>query len=213
MIAQLRAAIPIEEFDYRLLLAALGNLQNPRQKITALLKNGHIVRIKKGLYVWGDAWRKRPVQKEILANLIYGPSIVSSDWALSEYGIIPEHVTIVTSTGPKPPKDFETPLGLFRYTHVPLQYHAHGMERKDVYGTGYLMASPERSLSDRLLEMPGLYRPTLHELETLLLEELRIDDDSLAQLNVSLIEALAEASQSPRIHQLHALLRARRINK
>lgn len=213
MDSKFRIALPLEEFDYGLLMTALSSLKNPRQKLTALLRQGHLIRVKKGLYVWGEAWRKRPIQMEILANLIYGPSIVSSDWALSYHGMIPEHVTVVTSTGPKPSKEFLTPLGLFRYARVPLAYHSIGMERVDFAGTGFLMASAERALCDRLLEIPGLHRPNRKELEALLVEELRLEEDTLAQLDLHLLEALASASQSPRIHQLHALLCERRSRK
>lgn len=206
MLPSLRAAIPLEEFDYGLLMTALRGLKNPRQKVTALLRQGHLVRVKKGLYVWGELWRKRPVQLEILANLIYGPSIVSGDWALSFHGMIPERVAVVTSTGPKPPKDFQTPLGLFRYGRVPMAYHALGMRRLDVYSTGFLIASPERALCDRLLEIPELYRPSRPEMERLFLEELRMDEEALDRCDLALLEALASASRSPRLRQLYAFL-------
>lgn len=210
MIAELRQGIPLEEFDYGLLMSALSYLKNPRQKITALIRQGHIVRVKKGLYVWGMAWRKRPVQLELLANLIYGPSIVSGDWALAYYGMIPERVPVVTSTGPKPPKVFHTPLCTFRYERVPIAYHSIGMERNEVSGTGYLIASAERALADRLMEIPGLYRPNRKDLEMQLLDELRIEDESLSKLRPEIMSELAHASQSPRLHQLHAYLCERR---
>lgn len=207
MLPNLRQAIPLEEFDYGLLMTALSSLKNPRQKVTTLLRQGHIIRVKKGLYVWGEIWSKRPVQLEVLANLIDGPSIVSGDWALSTHGMIPERVTVITSTGPMPPKEFQTPLGVFRYGRVPLDYHSLGMIRIEFSSTGFLMASPERALCDRLLEIPRLYRPNRQELNALLFEELRVDEESLAKLNLDLVEQLARAGQSPRLHQLHSLLR------
>jgi len=209
MISELRKAIPQEEFDYGLLMQALSSLKNPRQKVTALLRQGHMIRVKKGLYVWGKSWRKRPIQLEILANLIYGPSIVSSDWALSFHGLIPERVTVITSTGPKAPVEFRTPVGFFRYRRVPMAYAPLGLQRIEVHGTGYLIASAERALCDRLFEIPELYRPSRREMTALLKEELRIDEDAIAKISPELLAKLAEASQSPRIHQLYAVLRAR----
>ena len=203
----LRTAIPLEEFDYGILMSAFSALANPRQKVTALLKQGHVVRVKKGLYVWGEAWRKRPVQVEILANLIYGPSMVSGEWALSHHGLIPERVTIITSTGPKPPKAFQTPVGTFRYERVPVEYHSLGMHRFEVGNTGYLMASAERALCDQLLSMPGLYRPNRGQMESLLEDDLRIDREALAKLDVDLVLALARVASSPRLIQLHSYLK------
>jgi hypothetical protein len=209
MIPQLRKAIPQEEFDYGLLMYALSSLKNPRQKVTAMLQQGHIIRVKKGIYAWGEPWRRRPIQLEILANLIYGPSIVSSDWALSFHGLIPERVTVITSTGPKAPVEFQTPVGRFHYRRVPMAYAPLGMQRMEVHGTGFLIASAERALCDRLLEIPELYRPSQREMASLLKEELRLDEDVLTKMDPDLLAKLAEASQSPRIHQLYAVLRDR----
>ena len=45
-------------FDYQALVAALSGYSKPRDKITKLLSSGAIVRIKKGLYCFGEALRK-----------------------------------------------------------------------------------------------------------------------------------------------------------
>src|SRR5680860_1565975 len=81
-IARLRAQIEGEEFDYLALLRSLQDYAYPRDKITTMLRWGDIVRVKKGIYVFGDAHARRPYSREILANMIYGPSYVSLDSAL-----------------------------------------------------------------------------------------------------------------------------------
>ena len=45
-------------------------------------RHGGIVRVKKGLYVFGLDYRRGAWSREVLANLIYGPSYVSLDYAL-----------------------------------------------------------------------------------------------------------------------------------
>jgi predicted transcriptional regulator of viral defense system len=87
---KLRKIIPREEFDYALLTAALSEYAAPRQKINELLKSGVITRVKKGLYIFGPAYNQVPVCKEVLANLIYGPSCLSLEYALAYHGLIPE---------------------------------------------------------------------------------------------------------------------------
>lgn len=89
IVSTLRKTIPWEEFDYQALLQALKDYAYPRDKITDLLAKGVIVRVKKGLYVFGDAYRTRPYSREILANLIYGPSCVSLEYALHYHGLTP----------------------------------------------------------------------------------------------------------------------------
>ncbi len=60
MIHNLRKKIPQEEFDYQTLLSGLEGYARPRDKISDLLKKGTIIRVKKGLYVFGEEYRKNP---------------------------------------------------------------------------------------------------------------------------------------------------------
>ena len=60
-----------------------------------------------------DDHNDTPISTEILANLIYGPSSISLDYALYYYGLIPEHVRVVTSITPQRNKIFNTPIGQF----------------------------------------------------------------------------------------------------
>ena len=66
--------IPREEFDYQTLVDVLKGYSRPRNKIEDLIHKGVIVRVKKGLYVFGNDYRRRPYSKELLANLIYRTS-------------------------------------------------------------------------------------------------------------------------------------------
>ncbi len=75
-----RKLIPYEEFDYQVLLGALKNYA-----------------------------RKQPYSREILANLIYGPSCISLEYALQYYGMIPERVEAVTSVTVGRSRKFSTP--------------------------------------------------------------------------------------------------------
>jgi hypothetical protein len=76
--AFIRQLIARDVFDYQSLLGALSAYAKPRDKITRLLAGGDIVRVKKGLYCFGDAFQREPICLEHLANLIYGPSYVVS---------------------------------------------------------------------------------------------------------------------------------------
>ena len=88
MIKQLRAfgSIP---FSHGSLLSLLGEYRRPNDKIARLLAAGDLVQIKKGLYVLGVEHRSSPVSLPLVANLLYGPSYVSLDFALSWHGLIP----------------------------------------------------------------------------------------------------------------------------
>jgi hypothetical protein len=94
MIDDLRRRVDGEEFDYQTLLDSLKKYECPRDKITSLLRQGAIIRVKKGVYVFGPKYTRRPFSREILANMIYGPSCISLDFALHYHGLIPERVKL-----------------------------------------------------------------------------------------------------------------------
>ena len=81
-VARIRQKIRREVFDYQVLQDALAGYRKPRDRITRLLAGEAIVRVKKGLYCFGEALRRDPLSREYLANLIYGPSYVSLDYGL-----------------------------------------------------------------------------------------------------------------------------------
>ncbi|HSW71384.1 MAG TPA: hypothetical protein VLH77_05335 [Gammaproteobacteria bacterium] len=54
-----------------------------------------------------------------LAQYIYGPSYISLESALSFHKLIPETVYTVTSTTVKRSREFQTPLGVYSFLHLP----------------------------------------------------------------------------------------------
>src|SRR5262245_11089731 len=109
---------PSNVFDYGFAMECLKEYQNPRVKLHHLMKIGAIIRVKKGIYIFGEKFARAPFSHESLANMIYGPSYVSLEWACQRYGLIPERVYTVTSVTTKRSKNFNTPLGAFTYDHL-----------------------------------------------------------------------------------------------
>lgn len=204
----LRSRIQTEIFDYQTLIYALGDLSCPRDKITDLMRNGVIIRVKKGLYIFGEKFRRYPYSRELLANLIYGPSYVSLDYALSYYGLIPEKVEIITSVTTNRSRRFSTPVGLFTYRRIPVSAYAQGFiqveaENKQVF----LMATREKALADKLISLRGVTFDSLSEIAEFLEEDLRIDTEILRSLSVEMIEQYAAGYRSRKLKILAALVR------
>lgn len=205
---ELRQAIPFEEFDYQALMGALANYARPRDKVTDLLSKGVIVRVKKGLYIFGEKWRRKAYSREILANLIYGPSCVSLDYALHYHGLIPERVEAVTSVTPKRSTRFNTPVGLFLYSSVPEAGFAFGLARVELEdGRAFLIAAPEKALADKLRQGRGLGLRSQKECLLYLVDDLRIEEAALAELDAGLLDELSQAYGSPRVALLATLVR------
>lgn len=206
-IEAVRRAIDTEVFDYQQLMSALSTYAKPRDKIRALLSSGDIIRVKKGLYVFGKAYRRAPWPREILANLIYGPSYVSLEYALAFYGFIPERVVVVTSVTLSRSRRFETPLGLFTYRSLSEPKYAIGIDQR-VLETGghFLIAAPEKALADKVWtdrrfapRKPSDFRSYLHE-------DLRVETDVLGKVDLSLIESIARRYHSRKIRLLRDYL-------
>lgn len=202
MIAELRHNIETEEFDYNTLKSCLSGYSAPRDKITALLKAGEIIRVKKGLYLFGPAYARRPFSKEILANLIYGPSYVSLEWALAFYGLIPERTETVTSITSQKNKLFTTPVGVFGYRYLHPSKYSIGIRQMSVTEKHhFLMATPEKALADVLALKSNLLSE--HEFERLLFEDMRVDIKELKKIGSAEIEALAKRYRQMNVDHLY----------
>lgn len=211
MIETIRNEISEEEFDYQTLLDCLKNYARPRDKISDLLQKGIIIRVKKGLYIFGDEHRRRPYSREILANLIYGPSYISLDYSLQHYGLIPERVETVTSVTTGRSRKFSTPVGHFAYRTIPLEAFRTGMDRIEIGdGRAFLMATPAKALADKLYAGRGTGIQTQKELSDYLEKNLRIDPAALRELKSTDLEAIAGRYRSRKIRLLGALVRRMR---
>ena len=205
MIQALRKACAAEEFDHELLSSYLQDYKAPHRKITTLLRSGDIIRVKKGLYVFGEAWRRAPIHRGVLANLIYGPSYVSMEWALSYYGLIPERVEAVTSMTPSRKKRFDTPVGCFTYTYINTRRFTVGVDWVSIdKQRHFLLASPEKALIDTVQRYRNIRNAT--EMVDHLIENLRIDEDLLMDLNLGRIQKIAAAYRHPTINLLYTTL-------
>lgn len=204
---ELRERITVEEFDYQALLDGLRKYNRPRDKITSLLRKGEVVRVKKGIYVFGEKYRRRPFSREILANMIYGPSYVSLETALYHHGLIPEGVEAVTSVTEGRGRRFFTPLGLFLYHEIPGKAYPIGIDSVEIEpGRSFLMAVPEKALADKIQAERGTAIRSRAEMLVYLTESLRIDPAALGQLNAEIILLIADRYRSRKLRLLGGLI-------
>lgn len=206
-ISRIRRETIGEIFDYQVLTAALSGYSKPRDKITKLLASGAIVRIKKGLYCFGESLRKGPLSREQAANLIYGPSYVSLDYALSFHGMIPERVETVTSVTTRRSRSFRTPVGSFSYRMLQAARYSTGAALETAGGVGFLMATPEKALVDKVWTDRQFSGTRLSDFGAYLLDDLRIDGEALRRLDGSRIQSIALAYGSNKINRLVRYLR------
>ena len=199
----------VPEIDYLQLMEKLKGYAYPRDKVTKLLRSGELVRIRKGLYL--SSTTPVPYAKEILANLIYGPSYVSLEYALQHHGLIPEAVRVITSVTTGRKKRYHTPVGIFDYVHLPERCFAPGMQYEPLDSRrSYLIASPAKALFDTLFLRYTSVR--FADIETHLFENMRIDEEEFSRIDFSGIELLLEQCHRPSIRALRHVVQRRSLH-
>jgi len=198
---------PLSQFgivpvDFATVSDALGHYRSPRDKVSALERDGQLIRLKKGAFVVSPQIAGAPLSPELIANHLCGPSYVSLETALAFYGLIPESVHATRSMTLKRARSFKTPLGLFDYTRVPLSYFPIGVRRHttgDVgkatgnvaAGVSFLIASPEKALCDMVFATSNLRLQSAGAARTYFEENLRVDFDVLDKIDVNVVRQCA----------------------
>ena len=191
--AEIRLQLGRDVFDYQQLTACLSHLSKPRDKIHKLLARGDIVRIRKGLYAFGRAYRREPLSREVLANLIHGPSYISLEYALSYHGLIPERVSTVTSVALGRSRKFDTPVGTFTYHSLSLPCDAVGADLVESPAGCFLIACAEKALADKVWTDKRFSGTRRSDFRPYLEEDLRIDLAHLVGLDRSRFTRIQQA--------------------
>ena len=191
--------LPLFPFDYTFLSHLLENYGSPRVKIGRMIRKGEIIRIKKGLYLRSPEYGGR-IETKILANLIYGPSYISYESALSFWGLIPERVETLTSAVFKRKKMYETPVGSFWYRVVPKNVYPIGVSLIPYHDTYFLMASKEKALCDLTATIKGI--KTDQDVEEYLYNDIRLDIDVLVEFDIQLLMEIKAVYLKPSVKHL-----------
>ena len=189
-------------FTTNMMLEKLNDYANPKSKLSRMVKQNECFQITKGLYE-----TKEDTPGYLLAGSIYGPSYISFDFALSYYGLIPEAVYTVTCAtyDKKKKKKYENTFGTFTYRDVPKEAFPVGIKLIQDGDYYYRIAEPEKALCDKLYTLNPV--SNTRQLETLLLDYLRIDLDSLKNLDKEKISSLSKVYHSKNVIKLDVYMR------
>lgn len=202
-IENIRQKIEQEVFDYTQLISLLDEYKKPRDVISSLLQNQEIVRIRKGLYIFGALWRRNQIPIELLANLIYGPSFIGLDYALSYYGLIPEKVKTITSITSGRSRSFDTPIGRFSYTQISKERFPLGAEIKNSGQGNWLITEPLKTLADKVWTDKRFKPTSVSTYNSYLYDDLRIDRITLKEyFNIEKLQQIKTVYKSRKIDWL-----------
>lgn len=178
-----------QPLPHQLLVSWLADYKRPNDKINTLKTEGVLEALKKGLYIAGPATGQIRPEPFLVASHILGPSYISVETALSYYGLIPERVYEIASMTTKASRKFDTPLGRFTYTHLPLPYYAFGLNSVQLSPDQVtVIASREKALCDKITTTAGLNFRSIKGAYGYLVDGMRIEESALKGLNVHHIQ-------------------------
>lgn len=156
------------------------------------LKKGDLFQLKRGLY-----GLRKNANAFSLAPIIYGPSYVSLESALSFHQVIPEGIMSIMCVSPKRKKIYETPIGTYVYESVPIRNFYLGVQILNQIP----MAMPWKAIAD-LIYIRNKKYSSLDVFD----QDLRCDFDILHK-NIKLLIILTKNYPSVRVRdQLKKIL-------
>ncbi|REA63758.1 hypothetical protein DSL64_04845 [Dyadobacter luteus] len=184
-----------QPLTHQLLTSFLKDYKRPNDKIHELISAGIIQSVKKGIYLPTKNLTNVRTEPFLLANHLLGPSYISFDTALSYYGLIPERVFEISSGTTKVARQFQTPVGSFSYTRLPLPYYSLGIQTLSIAEKqNVIIATPEKALFDKVAYSAGIILRSQTAAAEYLLDNLRMDEHQLKELNTDAMETWLEDS-------------------
>jgi len=195
-----------QPLTHQLLADLLKDYKRPNDKILALKAYGLIEPVKKGLYIAGRSLGADRPESALLANHMLGPSYLSMESALAHYGLIPEKVFAITSMTTKASRKFQTNIGLYTYTNLPLPYYAFGLATvslsKDQQA---IMAIPEKALCDKIATTAGITLRSQSSARDYVFGNLRMEEEDLAKFDLN--GMLSWLENAPKRESLEMLIK------
>jgi len=150
-----------------------------RRLVSEWLKKSWLIELRRGIYLINDEDMLSGIERFSIANLLYEPSYVSLESALSFYGMIPERVSQVTSVSTRKTARFSNLLGAFTYSNIRKNL-LWGYTKQKLGKVDVLLASPEKAILDLVYLRKGEVKSADE-----LIESFRLDN--LKSLNPNLI--------------------------
>ena len=195
---ELQALVQFEPvFETGLLLAGDVDPADVFKQLSRWKRAGRVLQLRRGLYALAPPYQKVTPHPFLVANRLKPGSYVSLQSALAHYGLIPEYVPVVTSTGSGRPRQWETPLGTFIMRHVKPDL-LFGYERIQVAPSQpAFVAVPEKALLDLLYLEPNSTTPEY-------IRELRLQN--LESLDLERLRRFAVKTESPKLQTAATLI-------
>ena len=95
---------PFTVFESQLVWPFYQSPQQAQRQLTDWTRTGRLLQLRRGLYAFPPPYADEQPMSYVIANRLVQPSYVSLQAGLSYYGLIPEHVVMVTNVTTKRPQ-------------------------------------------------------------------------------------------------------------
>jgi len=191
----------IEHSTISSILRNLG-YKKVNDKIVWLKNKDILVPLKNGYYLYKSLSSDTLISKEIISNVLLGPSYVSLDYALWFYGLIPESVYEITAISIKRTKNFRNIYGLFSYKHMDKRLFNLGLEIKNSQSGNFLIASKGKAICDKIYFTKNIDIRSKKAMLEFLEDDLRVDIEELKDCNANILKQYLQISKSKKIETL-----------
>ena len=159
--------------------------RSPRSKITEMLRNGEIFHIKRGWYA------DTRIAPEAAAMVLEPFAYISFQSALRFHGLIPEAVFNYTVASPmlRNKTVYSNCFGTFLFYPVPVQAAGEGLYVMAAGKETFFIAGAEKALMDTVFRVRNI--TSVHEMILFLIEDMRIEEEDLVNLDLPFIEKTA----------------------
>jgi predicted transcriptional regulator of viral defense system len=205
---------PLERIPYftitgfkQVLNANESDIQRVREMLSRWVKMGHIIRLKKGVYMtrrFYELHQSHASFRPMVSSIILPQSYVSLEYILQRDGVLTEITYPTTAVTPKNTRTIENVLGTFAYRHIKLSLYT-GFNQEVFFGIYFNQASVAKALFDYFYLRPLPRGLRKHKIN--LAEELRLNLDELPTEVRNEFEIYIDLSDSPKMKFIHENLR------
>jgi predicted transcriptional regulator of viral defense system len=200
---------PSRIIEHTTLSQILSNFGYSRinDKIVQLKNKGILTALKSGLYLYSPVYNEALVSKEIIANLLLGPSYISFDYALWYHGVIPESVQTIQSATIKRSKSYNTPFGVFSYRQIKKELYNIALEIHNTQSGNFIIASKEKALCDKVYYTKDIHIRSKSVMLEFLEDDLRLDLDEFVESGMKVFQEYYKITKSKKITLLQKIIK------
>ena len=179
-------------------IVLLDKSDNARKSIVKrAISEGFLESVKQDLFLIKKIPNKLPVHPFEIAQLIYGPSYISFESALSYAGWIPETVLTICSATIKASKIHHAHRTCYSYEKIPNAVFSLGVDQKSNANATFLIANPWKAIADIIYKRKKNWSNL-----TAMMGDMRIEHEEIHEADKAFLKEISEQYPNKRTQNI-----------